>query len=304
MNINEALKTIDKDKSYKILEKTELSFLNEDCKNKPYAAVVDVETTGLNSKEDEIISLSYLKIYYEDDGKTILGISRPKTFFNQPSIPISEEITRLTGITNEMVDGKHIDFQSIENIFLDADINIAHNAEFDRAFMEKYMPCLKHTKWGCSCNDIDWKKQDINGKGLEFIAFKYNLFYDAHQSENDVIAIATIIAKKNNFLKDIIAKSNEPSYIIVANNLPFARKDAFKNLGGKWLPENKVWYLKVGKDDYDNVKQKVFKLYNSSRVNPKDVETVILDNLDKHSKRISGDVLCKTFEVKKNKLEF
>ena len=53
-----------------------------------------------------------------------------------PGVDISSFITELTGITNEMVSGKHIDGSSVSEFLKDVDLIIAHNAKFDRAFFE------------------------------------------------------------------------------------------------------------------------------------------------------------------------
>jgi DNA polymerase-3 subunit epsilon len=61
--------------------------------NKPIA-FIKVQTTGLDVKTDKIIEISILKVNI--DGTTQVG-----TRFINPGIEISDEITRITGITNE-----------------------------------------------------------------------------------------------------------------------------------------------------------------------------------------------------------
>ena len=56
----------------------------------------DVETTGLSPESDEIIEIGALKV---QDGKVC---DRFITFV-KPSEPVSERITEITGITNEML---------------------------------------------------------------------------------------------------------------------------------------------------------------------------------------------------------
>lgn len=68
------------------------------------ALFVDVETTGLDHQSDEIIELAMVPFTYGPDGQ-VYKVEEPFQRFNQPSKPISAEITRLTGITDEMVAG-------------------------------------------------------------------------------------------------------------------------------------------------------------------------------------------------------
>jgi DNA polymerase-3 subunit epsilon len=98
------------------------------------AVLLDVETTGLDQKKDEIIELGMVKFDYLPDGR-IASLRDVFSSFNEPSDePIPLEITALTGITNEMVAGQHIDEAAVSSFADDAVIVIAHNAGFDRKF--------------------------------------------------------------------------------------------------------------------------------------------------------------------------
>ena len=68
------------------------------------SVLLDVETTGLNTAQDEIIELAMVKFDYLPDDR-IAGVTDVFSSFNEPSNPIPNEITELTGITDEMVSG-------------------------------------------------------------------------------------------------------------------------------------------------------------------------------------------------------
>src|SRR5262245_32337850 len=70
--------------------------------------LLDVETTGLSTTQDEIIDLAMVKFTYLPDDR-IASITDVFSSFNEPSITIPEEITELTGITDQMVSGHRID---------------------------------------------------------------------------------------------------------------------------------------------------------------------------------------------------
>jgi DNA polymerase III subunit epsilon len=44
---------------------------------------------------------------------------------------------------------------------------IAHNADFDRRFLERRVPAFATKHWACSRSDIDWKAEGIRSSALE-----------------------------------------------------------------------------------------------------------------------------------------
>ena len=124
------------------------------------AVLLDTETTGLDARKDEIIELGMVKFDYLPDGR-IVGVGNTFSAFNEPTVPISAEITALTGITDEMVGGHRIDGAAVNAFVDDAAIVIAHNSSFDRKFAERYWTVFEQNPWGCSATEIDWRKHGL-----------------------------------------------------------------------------------------------------------------------------------------------
>lgn len=93
---------------------------------------LDIETTGLNPAEDKIIEIGMAKI---SDGEIVDSYS---TLVN-PGIRISERITMITGITDDMVEGKPAITEIISDIVdFTKDMPIlGHNVIFDYSFIKK-----------------------------------------------------------------------------------------------------------------------------------------------------------------------
>lgn len=70
--------------------------------------IVDTETTGLNHRKDEIIEIGAIAFTFDDQG-TIGDVTGVYGGLQQPTVLIPSEITRLTGITDDMVAGQVID---------------------------------------------------------------------------------------------------------------------------------------------------------------------------------------------------
>lgn len=100
--------------------------------------VFDIETTGFNKEEDEIIEIGAVMV---EGGQIVDEFSR----FIRPSRPIPTRITELTSITDDMVK----DAESIEVVlpaFLEwaaGSVFVAHNASFDTGFINNKAAKLK-----------------------------------------------------------------------------------------------------------------------------------------------------------------
>lgn len=104
--------------------------------------VLDTETTGLRFQEDEIIELAAVTVELSDGVPTVTR-QYDRLIRLSPGKRLSEEITRLTGITQEALDTEGIskeeacrDFQSlVEGQTLLA----AYNAHFDLSFLYYFL---------------------------------------------------------------------------------------------------------------------------------------------------------------------
>ena len=91
----------------------------------------DIETTGLNPMENEIIEIGALKVR---EGR----VAERFMEFIHPISPISPMITGLTGITNKMVADARSRSQVVSDFldFCGDDILIGHNVIFDYSFVK------------------------------------------------------------------------------------------------------------------------------------------------------------------------
>ncbi|MDA9818325.1 exonuclease domain-containing protein, partial [Flavobacteriaceae bacterium] len=148
MTLQQSLSLISTSKDHKILHRVPQSLCSRKTKEHTQSnpqqnpnskifktAFIDLETTGLEARKDEIIEIGTLIVSYtKADG--FIAIDYQDNQLQQPKIPISEEITKITGITNEDVKGKKIDWDLLRQKLTDVDLIICHNAYFDRNFME------------------------------------------------------------------------------------------------------------------------------------------------------------------------
>ena len=216
--------------------------------------VVDSETTGTNSDKDAIIELGM--VLFEFDPETGIAYNVLDSFdqLEAPGFPIPPEATAVHGITDEMVAGKRIDESSVEQFLEGVSLVVAHNSKFDRIFMEKRLPIFETLPWGCSFAQVDWSEEGIGSAKLEYIAYKYGFFYDAHRADVDCFALLEVLQQKlpksgELVLNSILNSLGQKSYTIYAIGSPFETKDTLKARAYRWDGEKKCWHITVTGDE-------------------------------------------------------
>lgn len=91
------------------------------------------------------------------------------SLLRKSSVPISPQITRLTGITPEMVEGAVLDLDAVRDLLESADLVIAHNAKFDRSFCERLHDDFVHKARACSVTEVSWADLGYEGAKLGYL---------------------------------------------------------------------------------------------------------------------------------------
>jgi len=173
--------------------------------------------------------------------------------FEDPGRPIPTQITEITGIDDSMVQGQRIDDAAVAALVQEADLVVAHNAGFDRPFVEARWPVLASKAWGCSFQGIDWKKEGSGSAKLEFLASERGWFYDAHRAQVDCHALLQVLASPltggQTGLARLLAGAGQTRYKLRATGAPFESKDKLKARGYRWDGEGRVWWCNLASDD-------------------------------------------------------
>jgi DNA polymerase-3 subunit epsilon len=210
------------------------------------ALIVDVETTGLSFHNDKIIQLAFRPFYFNSESYKVTAIAKKTVLLNDPGVPLREEITYLTGISDEDVAGESIDWKWVKSAFERPDFIISHNAKFDRGFIDSEisragLTISNSSLWCCSVNEIDWLSFCRPSKALEVLCAWSGFFYDAHDAGNDVDALLNLLIKENK-LKELFVKSSTPDQRVFAVDLPFENKDEIKARKYSWDRSVSMWW--------------------------------------------------------------
>jgi DNA polymerase III subunit epsilon len=215
--------------------------------------VLDTETTGLDQSKEKIIELALLRV--DVDTATGLPVGEVQVYdgLEDPGKPIPPEVLKITGITDADVAGQALDEVRIAEMLQGVDVVVAHNAGFDRPFVESRIPAFANVDWACSFADIDWKAQGRSSAKLESLAHENGWFYDAHRAEMDCHALLAVLARPlpqaaHTGLAQLLQAARNPSYKVSATNAPFDAKDLLKARGYRWNADQRVWATRVGDD--------------------------------------------------------
>jgi DNA polymerase-3 subunit epsilon len=212
--------------------------------------VLDTETTGLDQSKECIIELAMLCV--DVDTATGRPVGRVQIYdgLEDPGKPIPREVVAITGITDADVAGQKLDESCIAALLQGADLVIAHNAGFDRPFVERRLPSFSNVPWACSFADIDWKAHGLGSAKLESLAQFHGWFYDAHRAEMDCHALLAVLEKmlpqeSETGLARLLCAASRPSYRLSATHAPFEAKDKLKARAYRWNAESKVWHTRL-----------------------------------------------------------
>ena len=224
-------------------------------------AFLDVETTGLDKRNDQIIELAVKVVNVEKTSGKIVSIESEYESYNDPGFEISDRITQLTGIKNKDIKGRAIVWGHVDDLISNVDLIVAHNATFDRSFVDRNSVISVKKVWSCSVNDIDWLKRGFSSSKQELLCYWHGFFFDAHRAMNDIDALINLLThssySSNRPIIELIQNSQKVQYIILAENFSYneKKKEIIKRNKYMWNPDQKVWYKNVSEDSIEAEKK-------------------------------------------------
>ena len=218
-----------------------------------HAVYVDVETTGLGDGA-RIIQLAIAPFDFAADGR-IFDVATCESWLEDPGIPIPDEVSALTGLTDADVAGKRIDDARVAELLEGAVLVIAHSARFDRPKLEARLPVFATKPWACSCDEVPWIEEGLQAKKLEWLAYRLcGMFFDAHRADGDVAMGVHLLTQRlprsGRLAMELLLESARTKTARVwAVQTPPSTKDALKGRGYRWNPGDdgrpKAWYRDI-----------------------------------------------------------
>lgn len=209
---------------------------------------VDVETTGSVFETGAIIELAMRRFRFDADG-VITHLDRSHCWREDPGVPIPTEITRLTGIADEDVQGRRIDEEAAIRLLRSASVTVAHNAAFDRPWLERRLPDATELDWACSLTQVDWPTFGLDGRALGHLLGEAGWFREPHRAASDVDAVIQLLRQSTpdagTALSAMLARAATPSWMVRAVGASFDVKDLLRGRGYRWDQAARTWWIEV-----------------------------------------------------------
>ena len=199
--------------------------------------IVDTETTGLDPASDAlcelgavlfsvphravISQLSFLLPVLSNDAIAINGIEPQLSQLPQPS---SELMAVFVAMARQ------------------ADAFLAHNAAFDRPWIEPLLPAELRgvaRPWICTCEGIRWPGLKPN-PSLQSLALAHGIpVWAAHRALTDCTYLAQVL-ERDPELEAHLQEGLQPRRLVAAQ-LPYEQRELARQAGFRWIPEAKQW---------------------------------------------------------------
>ena len=132
-----------------------------------------------------------------------------------------------------MVAGHRIDERAANDLLSRVVLVIAHNASFDRRFLEKRFPTFVTKHWACSRCDIDWKAEGVRSSALEFVAYSLGFFHDGHRAASDCRATVHALAQRlpgtgRLAFQALLEQARQPTWRLWASDAVIEKQNVLK----------------------------------------------------------------------------
>ncbi|HKU51096.1 MAG TPA: 3'-5' exonuclease [Nitrospira sp.] len=215
--------------------------------------VWDVETTGLENAVDKIIEIGALEFEWIEEVTDDSRLVYPPRIISMygglrdPGAPLTDEIKRITGISDKDLAGKSFDQERLQALVQGADLHVAHNMEFDRGFIQKeefftagaMVDTFGPPNWACSIRHIDWGEKGFKSAALNYLAADHGFVNPfPHRALFDC---ATTFRLMQPHFIELLTNYVQKMFRVYAWRSPFETKDKLREKRYQWDAPQKVW---------------------------------------------------------------
>ncbi len=203
--------------------------------------IVDTETTGLDANAGELLEVA--GIYYNIPSRSILY---------QVSFLLYAESNAAYNINKISIDSlKQVDHDIQHNftalfryLFDNADAIVAHNAQFDKAWIDKNIDVPPDKKWICTRKNVFWPISKSTPLKLVNICTELGVpVVGVHRALDDCKILLGALEKMPD-IQDFLENSAKDllTYHAIVS---YDERQLAKNYGFAWDGDKKVWHARL-----------------------------------------------------------
>lgn len=141
-----------------------------------------------------------------------------------------------------MVAGQRFDEAAVSALLEGVSVVVAHNAGFDRRFVERRLSVFEDLPWACSFYEVPWAEHDLASAKLEYLAYRAGFFYEGHRAEMDCRALLEVLRRPlgttgATAFKALLDRAAEPTCRLWATASPYETKKMLKGRNFRWDPK-------------------------------------------------------------------
>jgi DNA polymerase-3 subunit epsilon len=205
--------------------------------------ILDTETTGLNPATDSLVEVGAI-LFSVPHRAVIQQLSFLLPCTENPAQHVNGIAPGLTTQTNYSPA-----LELLTDMAAGADAFLAHNAEFDRQWIE---PMLLHPlPWICTCEGIRWPGLRLN-PSLTDLALSYGVpVWAAHRALTDCTYLAHVLQRDPELERHLI-QGLEPRRLVIAQ-VSYDQREQAKTAGFRWDPAAKQWSRRCSQSEIDEL---------------------------------------------------
>ena len=204
----------------------------------------DVETTGLDPLKDEVTEVGAV---LWSTGKN--RAMETASYFVKTTRPISEEITKLTGISQIMIDKFGYEsqdaFDKLQDMIQQADAYVGQNVvRFDKRFYEQWAKRLGAAPIEKLWIDTRTDLPGVESKSLSYMACDAGFVNPfPHNAVSDCLTVLRLVSMHK--IEDVVARAKSPVVILKAD-VSYETNDLAKQRKYRWAPApHKMWWKDI-----------------------------------------------------------
>jgi len=173
------------------------------------AALVDVETTGLDCARDRIVEFAGVLFAFDPESGMVLAIIDEYTWLNDSGMPKPSKAADVHGIHERTMKGHRLDPERIDRLLSDAEFVVAHNAKFDFDFVALVSPVARSKPWRCSINGVSWASEGHDPAKLQGLLESHCVYPEAaYRALNHVLCTLELLNRPDSsgqpYLKQLV----------------------------------------------------------------------------------------------------